>query len=72
MNWNQRYAGSIVPMGYTKGRDFICHRHITEGDLRHHGFQPSFKKHNPKDCFECSEEIEAQEKKQEAKNKSNS
>jgi len=58
MNWELRYAGVVIPMGYTRGKDFICHRHITFGDLRHNGFQPSFKQHKPEACPECAIEIE--------------
>ena len=66
-SWKQRYAGKIIPMGYTKGKEFICHQHITEGNLRFHGFQPSFKKHKPDACAGCKEVIEAEQKKSERK-----
>ena len=58
MNWNERYAGTVIPMGYTKGRDFICHKCITVGDLRHDGFKPSSKKHKIEDCLRCGEDEE--------------
>jgi len=58
INWKLRYAGNIIPMGYTKGKDFICHKCISVGDLRHNGYAPSSKKHDLNDCLVCGEDEE--------------